>query len=207
VLVLSTIAFATACERSPDEPERVAVANSEMPSLPSDLLIVLERMPCHGKCPSYVVTIDARGSVTWKGSGDVELVGEGQAQVAPASLAELVARFEELSFEELLSDYFVSFGDAPPESSRAVITLRRGGGTKRVSVFGAEGFTREGLHQLPTLNAKDADGARISSEGAPKETTVALARVFASLHELAADIDEIAGTARWIGSAPKRRHR
>ena len=42
----------------------------------ADLLITMERTPCHGTCPVYKLTISGNGEVTYEGHNFVEVEGE-----------------------------------------------------------------------------------------------------------------------------------
>src|SRR5262245_39804493 len=94
------VLLSAACE-PPTSVLPPSAAHPTAASLPSDLLIKLERTQCDGSCPSYVVAIDAAGGVTWSGRDFVDCVGERHAQVPLSSVASLVARFDAMHFDVL----------------------------------------------------------------------------------------------------------
>ena len=139
-------------------------ASTQEADVPADTKIQLQRTSCFGTCPVYVVTIDARGTVTYDGEKFVRAVGRQTARIAPASVATLLASAERIHFFDLPNAYRVIRNPDGTETSvsdlpTTIITITVNGRTKRVEDY----------------------------IGAP-----------ASLGELERQIDEAAGTRRWI---------
>ena len=57
---------------------------AQVPLVPADTQIRLQRTSCLGSCPIYTVTIDARGMVIYEGEEFVRATGRHTAQIAPA---------------------------------------------------------------------------------------------------------------------------
>jgi hypothetical protein len=63
--------------------------------------VTLQRGPCFGTCPTYVVTLHADGRIEWDGQGNVRVTGRGRANVAAKQFAELARIVDEVHFFEL----------------------------------------------------------------------------------------------------------
>jgi len=90
--------------------------------------ITLERTRCFGACPSYKVTIDGAGDVTYVGQDFVRVKGEQHARIDPASVAALIGQFEKIDFFNLQDNYTASITDLPT----TFVTLTLDGRTKRI---------------------------------------------------------------------------
>lgn len=91
--------------------------------------ISLERTACFGFCPVYTVTINGEGEVVYQGRAFVNVVGERRATISREAVQQLLARFDEIHFEQLRDEY-INHGitDLPSK----IVTLTRNGRTKRV---------------------------------------------------------------------------
>lgn len=196
-------AFASSCGReAPAELPTLAPPLAIAP-LPSDLLITLERTTCYGTCPSYVVTIDAKGAVTWNGRDYVDAGGEQRAQVTEDSVRHLVELFDAVAFTTLHDEYWVPATDLPG----AFIALRRDGIEKRIYLYG-DSLVRRPEGAAIMTSDEDDDPEEVIDFPDPSSTEQqALKRTFLSLSDLATAIDAAANTAQWIGDAPKTRRR
>lgn len=83
------------------------------------LSISLERTGCFGSCPSYVLTILADGGVTFEGRQDVKSKGVFRKKLAPAKLAPIFQKIEEIHFWELEDSYRTKKN---PDGSISMIT-------------------------------------------------------------------------------------
>lgn len=97
--------------------------------------VTLERTPCFGFCPDYVVTINGAGEVTYTGRRFVHVKGVQRAQIPQAEVARLLARFDAVNFTSLHDEYRAHVTDLPTTT----ITLVRNGRTKRVLDYGGTG--------------------------------------------------------------------
>ncbi|WP_135210948.1 DUF6438 domain-containing protein [Vitreimonas flagellata] len=121
--------------------------------------ISMTRTPCFGFCPDYTVTISGDGGVLYEGRRFVNVVGEQRAQISPAEVQALLARFDAIGFDNLENEYRAGVTDLPSTT----IQLIRNGRSKSVLDYGGTGA------------------------GMPE-----------SVRELQAEIDRVAGTARWV---------
>ena len=212
-----------ACHR--DEPTATAPAPAApivAPELPADLSIELERTRCLGSCPTYTVKIDASGLITWDGRTYVDSKGAQSARIPIDSVRELLARFDAIDFKSMHDGYDVMVTDL----EWAILTLRRGGSSKSVSVRGSQfvdqmdtmivikrsdgdGEFVPWREEEPYQPAYDANGVivRTDADASDSPQHAAAAKAFHALDELAAAIDKAANTAQWIGDAPRKRHR
>jgi hypothetical protein len=60
--------------------------------------VELERGGCYGKCPVYVVRVQADGTVHWHGARDVAVKGERTTNVNPADASALIEKFQTRRF-------------------------------------------------------------------------------------------------------------
>ena len=100
--------------------------------------IVLERTPCFGACPTYVLTIVGTGVTTFDGTG--RLRGRyGADTLAPAAVVALFARIDSTNVWEL-ADYYTpdhhdECGRYATDAPSAVLTIERGTRRKRIDHY------------------------------------------------------------------------
>lgn len=102
------------------------------PESASNVEIRLARGACFGFCPVYTVTITGAGEVRYEGRNFVNVVGQRTATIPAADVARLVARFDEVGFNNLQDAYRANVSDLPSYS----VTLVRDGHTKTVVDYG-----------------------------------------------------------------------
>lgn len=142
----------------------VGLGTPQRADLPSDGLIRLQRTSCFGPCPVYSVTIDATGAVLYEGEKHVRALGRHTGNIAPSTVARLLATIKRIRFFDLRDAYrYIEHPDGTrtmiDDLATTIITVTVNGQTKRVeSYFGAP----------------------------------------ASVAALQRQIDEAAGTKRWI---------
>lgn len=133
----------------------VASTDVRAQTVPDDFVITLQRTACFGTCPSYKVSVDSAGRVTYDGSEFVRVKGRQDTRVPLSGVAALVATVDRIGFFELDDSYAAPVTDHPT----VFVTVRSGGRTKRISDYVS------GPKDLKTLEQQ---------------------------------IDEVAGTRRWI---------
>jgi hypothetical protein len=94
--------------------------------------ITLNRTACYGFCPVYTVTISGDGQVRYEGRQFVDAVGVRTAAIPRADVERLIARFDEIGFEQLRDEYRGHMTDLPTTT----ITLTRDGRRKAVVDYG-----------------------------------------------------------------------
>ena len=102
------------------------------PESASNVEIRLARGACFGFCPAYTVTINGAGEVRYEGRSFVNVVGQRTATIPAEEVARLVARFDEVGFNNLQDAYRANVSDLPSYS----VTLVRDGHTKTVVDYG-----------------------------------------------------------------------
>jgi hypothetical protein len=144
--------------------------------MPADLLIRLERTECYGTCPAYAVTLDASGAVEFDGRQFVDTKGHASDHISPAAVQALYDRIERACFARMKDDYTWPVTDNPSADVTVI-----GGGKKKM------------VHHYPAGSGplRKADASKTPC-WAP-----------AALSEIEDEIDRVAGTARWIGNAPR----
>ncbi|MFT3729566.1 MAG: DUF6438 domain-containing protein [Terricaulis sp.] len=110
----------------------LALAACETTSAPAQesgpVSISLERTVCFGRCPSYSVTIDGAGYVTYNGARFVGTSGERHGKASREDVQALLHAFDAVRFESLRDEYRAHVTDLPS----TIVTLTRNGHTKRV---------------------------------------------------------------------------
>lgn len=102
------------------------------PTLDDSTVITLERGPCFGKCPEYVLALYGSGRVEFAGRRYVCAKGQHSASVDPGSVRQLV--------DDLITGGYFSLpaesGRSMPDTSVVVTSLRHGGREHRVTHLG-----------------------------------------------------------------------
>jgi Domain of unknown function (DUF6438) len=127
-LVLTALA---ACALVACAPVQSSAAQEEN----SPVTITLTRGACFGFCPVYRVSIRETGEVVYVGEQFVNVRGEQRAQISPDAVQSLVARFDEIGFENLQDEYRAPVSDHPT----VTITLDRNGVSKTVVDYAGTG--------------------------------------------------------------------
>lgn len=107
----------------------------------SNVEIRLTRGACFGFCPVYTVTVNGAGEVRYNGSNFVNVVGEANSTIPAADVHRLVARFDEIGFDNLRDAYRGEMTDLPTYT----LSITRDGRTKTVVDYGGvqAGMPRE----------------------------------------------------------------
>jgi hypothetical protein len=148
------------------------------PQPPSRFSITLERTPCFGRCPTFLVRLDSDGRVLWRGIENVAVVGERTRTVAPRRTTAILDTLARIRFFER-----DTLGDLP---AQMICTTR--GNTKSCDFFASTVICGDTSHAILT----------VMREG--KRHRIDHARCTESpLDDLAAQVEDIAGIADWIG--------
>jgi hypothetical protein len=136
----------------------------------SDLVITMERTPCHGTCPVYKLTIEGNGDVTYEGQDFVQVKGKQTASLSPAQIQDLVSAFEQAKFSTL-TDYT---HENTTDSQSVITSITRNGKTKTVNHYYGDNSAPQELFDLESkideiTNSKQWTGAVTS---APEEKGV-----------------------------------
>ena len=108
------------------------VASQAETSSMDNLEIRLTRGACFGFCPVYTVTVSGAGEVHYTGRNFVNVVGETTTTIPAADVARLVARFDEIGFDNLRDAYRGEMTDLPTYT----LSITRNGRTKTVVDYG-----------------------------------------------------------------------
>jgi hypothetical protein len=112
--------------------------------IPKGTLITLERTVCYGTCPSYKITIEANGAVTFEGRQFVKTVGSVKSTISQQRLRELLAAFDKIGYFDLRDRY-----NEPEDGCKqwatdnpsAITSIRINGKSKSVShYYGCRGL-------------------------------------------------------------------
>jgi hypothetical protein len=118
----------------------VAAAGCRHPSpastvAPEPVSISLERTPCYGNCPAYVVTLYGDGSVRFTGRDHSATQGDASGHVEPDSVRAINHDLDAFAFGSLADS--LTFGSAAcpqliPDLPAAILTRTTGSAIKRV---------------------------------------------------------------------------
>lgn len=109
-----------------------------------DVTISLERTPCFGFCPDYVVMVFGNGTVVYEGRNFVAVEGEQRDQISQDDVRELVNEFYDAKFFNMRDRYEQAVTDLPSQTT----TITIDGQTKGVYRYGSE------PERLPQLEDK-----------------------------------------------------
>ena len=124
--VLSVVAYAWS-----SVPPTFAGEDQTTPATWAHVTITLERTRCFGTCPAYLVTVDEKGNVIYRGQEYVRVKGEQRTQIDPARIAALVAEFQRIKFFDLQAVYTANVTDNPT----TYVSISLDGVSKRVTDY------------------------------------------------------------------------
>lgn len=75
-----------------------AVAQKKKTKPGKDFMLMMERSPCRGNCPSYIVTIDSKGNVIYEGRRSVNYIGTYRKTISSAQLKQIVAAMNNANY-------------------------------------------------------------------------------------------------------------
>lgn len=133
MIVAAAVVTVAAC--GPVQNGRVDNAGPPAAAVSADTRVTMERLPCFGTCPVYIVDLTGDGAVTFTGERFVDSVGTYTAAIDAGAFAALV--------QELVAQGFFDFADRYTHDTRecgsyhtdapgAVLTVRTEGRSKRV---------------------------------------------------------------------------
>lgn len=80
---------------------------------PGDTVLVFQRTPCYGTCPSYTATIFRNGQVSYFGDRFVPVTGQRTLSLPPATVAALLDEARRINFNALAPSYTSNVSDLP----------------------------------------------------------------------------------------------
>jgi hypothetical protein len=120
------------------------------------------RTDCFGGCPTYTLSINAKGTVHYNGRTDVKQKGEVETRISHEKLKELIAAFQKINYFDLQGRY--DSGIACPQflydMPAAITSLTLNG--KKKTVHRANGCTgSKELAQLKWLEGKIDEAVKV----------------------------------------------
>lgn len=145
-----------------------ACAPVEAPADEGPAMITLTRGVCFGFCPDYTVSISDDGQVTYVGRSFVNVVGEQHATIPIEDVRRLLARFDEIGFNDLQNEYRGHVTDLPTFT----VTLERNGHRKTVVDYaGTSAGMPQAVRELEQEIDRVANTARwVLRDGQPVRT-------------------------------------
>lgn len=87
--------------------------NTSSTIVPSPLFIKMEKTPCYGPCPSYVIEIFKDGLVSFEGKRFVELIGKYKSTLSTEDIETIKNKVLEVNYFELEDTYDSPATDIP----------------------------------------------------------------------------------------------
>jgi hypothetical protein len=112
----------------------ISACHAQQPSMSTypDLVITMQRGPCFGTCPVYVLTIYGDGRVIYEGTFSVAVEGTQNARIEAEQIQALVTAFEDANFFGLRDNYAVPATDLPSVD----ISITINGRSKKIRHYG-----------------------------------------------------------------------
>ena len=118
---------ACAQKKLPRKNRAATAATAPTPSRQAEPVLVFQRTPCFGRCPTYTATIFADGRVEYDGQRYVPLLGKRTLSLPPATVTKLLAEANRIHFEQLQERYVGNTSDLPA----TIITVRQPGAASK----------------------------------------------------------------------------
>jgi hypothetical protein len=119
------------------QPAAAPVAQST--AAPADSAVVtLERTPCFGTCPVYLVTASSSGAVHFEGKSHVSHPGSAVGRIPKARLDSLLAELEAAGYFDFEDRYVPgspACGNAPTDLPTVTTSVTLHGRTKRIEHY------------------------------------------------------------------------
>ena len=111
----------------------------------NDLVITLERTPCHGFCPVYKLTIDDDGTVVYEGKDFVSTKDREETAISQDKVDQLVQEFKKIDYFSLNDEYTTRIiTDAPS----VITSITLDGKTKTIEHYHGDFSAPEELTEL-----------------------------------------------------------
>lgn len=108
-LTILVLVLCSACGQQ----QRVTATNHTFGSAADALFFSLERTPCFGKCPAYLITVDREGAAVYTGRTFADRPGTWKARVDQATMAALLERASAIGFFAMEDRYDGPVTDLP----------------------------------------------------------------------------------------------
>lgn len=108
---------------------------SAMASATATPAITLERRPCFGGCPVYIVAVSPSGEVTYEGKAHVRQLGTASGKIAQQKVEGLLKELERAGYFSMANRYAVSepaCGRYSTDSPSVITSVTIRGRTKRI---------------------------------------------------------------------------
>lgn len=107
-----SLALPACAQRKTPRKTKPAMAAPVLAKVPEPVL-VFQRTPCYGTCPSYTATIFADGRVEYDGQRFVNLLGKHTLSLPLATVQQMLAEAKRIDFNKLQEKYSGNTSDLP----------------------------------------------------------------------------------------------
>ncbi|RZK59911.1 MAG: hypothetical protein EOO59_07330 [Hymenobacter sp.] len=113
LLWLLAFALCTPVAQTKPRPVSATLATKKATASVAEPVLVVQRTPCHGTCPTYTAAIFADGRVEYHGERFVGLLGQHTLHLPAATVGQLLAEAKRINFSGLQDQYLGNTYDLP----------------------------------------------------------------------------------------------
>jgi hypothetical protein len=147
LLLASLVLPACAQYKLPRKAKPAQATNATVMPAAVEPVLVYQRTPCYGRCPTYTATVFADGRVEYDGQRFVSLLGKHTLSLPPATVAAMLAEAKRINFSSLVERYAGHTSDLPA----TIITVHPEGQPLH-AVYASEGIPENLRGYIAYLN-------------------------------------------------------
>ena len=121
----SSTASSSASEADSEKPQTTDVKKQ---SDDQSIYFEMEKTPCFGRCPVYILKIYANGNAVLTGKQNLDKIGDYKKNIGGEKVKELVSAFEAAGFFKMEDQYLSKATDLPT----TWVTFRNNGKSKKI---------------------------------------------------------------------------
>jgi hypothetical protein len=149
-LLLGSLALPTCAQHKPPRQAKAdKTTKATFAPKAQEPVLVYQRTPCYGRCPTYTATIFADGRVEYDGQRFVSLLGKHTLSLPPATVAAMLAEAKRINFSSLANRYAGYTSDLPA----SIITVHSVGQPLH-AVYASEGIPESLQGYITYLNSR-----------------------------------------------------
>ena len=112
-LLAFSLVLPACAQKAKPRKSQAATSKAVKSTQPQEPVLVFQRTPCYGTCPTYTATIFADGRVEYDGQRFVGLLGKHTLSLPVATINELLAEAKRIDFTKFQERYSGNTSDLP----------------------------------------------------------------------------------------------